>query len=218
MCSVIAGLTALGGYFTYRQQQAQAESQAAAYRQQAAVAEAQAKVDAQNAKNQARQKEVAADQAADEQRRLRAKYRLEAGSQAASTGAAGLNFAGSALDILSSSTEAFRQDSANLLTNQRETVHNYQQQENNLLASSENNKITAGNYRAAADNVESQAKLSGLGTIIGTAASIGGTIGSNSKIWNNENDTFNTYGSTGNNYSFYDWGNQQKKKYWGLRG
>ena len=51
-------------------------------------------------------------------RRLRARQRLAEGAQRAQTGASGLDFSGSSMDILSSGLEAYNQDQVNLLNNQ----------------------------------------------------------------------------------------------------
>lgn len=160
MCSVIAGITALTGYAQYRSQQQQANAQAAMYRQQAQVAE-------QNAKIENRKQEQIADNYQQQQRTLRARQRLTEGQQRAQTGAAGLNFAGSAMDILSSSYDAARQDQLNLLSNQRNDNYNSRVAETNYI-----NQANAAN--AAASNVTRMARRQGLGTLLGTAASVYG--------------------------------------------
>lgn len=166
MCSVIAGLTALSGAITYKSQQDQAKQQAAAYR-------AQADADEQNAKIENRKQEQIADNYAQQQRQLRARQRLSEGQQRAAAGSAGLGFSGSQLDILSSSIDAYKQDSMNLLTNQRNDNYSSRVQETNYLNSASAN-------RAAASNVKKNARLQGLSTILGTAASIYGAVGSSS--------------------------------------
>lgn len=166
MCSVIAGLTAISGALTYKSQQDQAKQQAAAYR-------AQAEADEQNAKIENRKQEQIADNYAQQQRQLRARQRLSEGQQRAAAGSAGLGFSGSQLDILSSSIDAYKQDSMNLLTNQRNDNYSSRVQETNYLNSASAN-------RAAASNVKKNARLQGLSTILGTAASIYGAVGSSS--------------------------------------
>ena len=117
MCSVIAGLTALGGIFQYRLQLQQANAQASMYRAQADAAE-------QNARSENRKQEQIADNYAAQADKLRSRRRLIEGSQRAQTGAAGLNFGGSAFDILSSSYDAYLLDQMTLLSNQRNDNYN----------------------------------------------------------------------------------------------
>lgn len=163
MCSVIAGLTALSGAMTYKSQQDQAKQQAAAYR-------AQADADEQNAKIENRKQEQIADNYAQQQRQLRARQRLSEGQQRAAAGSTGLGFSGSQLDILSSSIDAYKQDSMNLLTNQRNDNYSSRVQETNYLNSANAN-------RTAASNVKKNARLQGISTILGTAASVYGAVG-----------------------------------------
>ena len=99
MCGWVAGLTALAGLFQYRAQQAQADAQASMYRAQADAA-------TQNARIENRKQEQIADNYAQQQEALRSRRRLAEGAQRAETGAAGLNFAGSSMDILSSGADA----------------------------------------------------------------------------------------------------------------
>lgn len=160
MCSVMAGLTALGGYLGYRQNRQIADAQAQAYNAQAQAAE-------QNARVEARKQEQIADNYAQEARRLRARQRLSEGAQRAQTGAAGLDFSGSSMDILSSGLEAYNQDQVNLLNNQRNDNYASRVAQTNYL-----NQANA--MRASASNVKSQAKSSWLPTLLGTAASIYG--------------------------------------------
>ena len=141
MCGWVAGLTALGGLFQYKQQQAQANAQASMYRAQADAA-------AQNARIENRKQEQIADNYAQQQEALRARHRLAMGAQRAETGAAGLNFAGSAMDILSSGYDAYNKES------------NYINQANQA--------------NAAAGNVKRAARMAGFATILGTAASVYG--------------------------------------------
>ena len=160
MCGWVAGLTALGGLFQYRQQQAQAGAQASMYRAQADAA-------AQNARIENRRQEQIADNYAQQQEALRARRRLAAGALRAESGAAGLNFAGSAMDILSSGDDAYRQDAMNLLMNQRNDNYTSRVSESNYV-----NEANRAN--AAAANVRRSARLGGLATILGTAASVYG--------------------------------------------
>lgn len=160
MCSVMAGLAALGGYAQYRQQRQEADAQTNMYNAQAQVAE-------QNAKVEARKQEQIADNYAQESNRLRARQRLSEGAQRAQTGAAGLDFSGSSMDILSSGLDAYNQDQNTLLSNQRNDNYSSRVAESNYL-----NQANAD--RTAAANISSNSKWSGLGTILGTAASIYG--------------------------------------------
>ena len=160
MCGWVAGLTALGGLLQYRQQQAQANAQASMYRAQADAAQ-------QNARIENRKQEQIADNYAQQQEALRARQRLAEGAQRAETGAAGLNFAGSAMDILSSGYDAYNKDSMNLLMNQRNDNYSSRVAESNYI-----NQANQANASAA--NVKRQAKMSGLATILGTAASVYG--------------------------------------------
>lgn len=160
MCTVMAGLAALGGYAQYRQQKSAADAQASMYNAQAQVAD-------QNAKVEARKQEQIADNYAQQARQLRARQRLSEGAQRAQTGAAGLNFTGSSMDILSSSLDAYNTDQTNLLNNQRN--------DNYASRVAQTNYINQANSdRAAASNVKSQERLSTIGTILGTASSIYG--------------------------------------------
>lgn len=160
MCSLVAGLTALGGYAQYRQQQAAADSQAAAYRQQAEAND-------QNARIEARKQEQIADNYAQQASNLRARQRLAEGQHRAQAGAAGIGYSGSAMDILASGLDAYNNDQTNLLGNQRNDNYDSRVQQTNYI-----NQANA--QRTAAENVESQAKMSGISTILGTAASIYG--------------------------------------------
>lgn len=160
MCSVVAGLTALGGVMNYQQQQAQADAQARAYEAQADAAE-------QNARTEGRRQEQIADKYARESENLRQRQRIIAGQQRAQAGSAGLGMAGSPLDILSSGMDAYNQDKMTLLSNQRNDNYNRRVAQSNYLNQ-------AASYRSAADNTRSVAKTAGVATILGTAASIYG--------------------------------------------
>lgn len=163
MCSVLAGLTALGGIMNYQQQQAQADAQAAAYERQAEAAE-------QNARIEGKRQEQIADKYARESDNLRQRQRIIAGQQRAQAGSAGLGMAGSPLDILSAGNEAYNQDKMTLLSNQRNDNYNSRVTQSNYLNQ-------AASYRSAADNTRSAAKTAGIATILGTAASIYGMGG-----------------------------------------
>ena len=168
MCSVIAGLTALGGMMQYRQQQQAANAQAAVYRSQAAAAE-------QNARIENRKQEQIADNYAQQQRQLRSRQRLAAGQRTAAAGAAGLNYAGSVADIGRSSLENYRDDALTLLSNQRNDNYSSRVAESNYIS-----QANAAN--AAAGNVKRAARMQGISTILGTAASVYGV----NQSWKNE--------------------------------
>ncbi|BEU87457.1 hypothetical protein TAMA11512_09210 [Selenomonas sp. TAMA-11512] len=168
MCSVMAGLTALGGYFQYKQQAAQIQSQANA---QASMYRAQAEVAQQNARIENRKQEQIADNYAQKQEELRSRRRLIEGSQRAETGSAGLGFSGSAMDILSSGYDAYGKDAMNLLMNQRNDNYNSRVTETNYLHQANQANQAAGNVLAQAKR---QKRMLGISTILGTAASVYG--------------------------------------------
>lgn len=163
MCSVLAGLTALGGVMQYQQGQAQADAQAKAY-------EAQADQARQNAATEGYRQEQIADKYARESEDLKHRQRIIAGQQRAQAGAAGLGLTGSPLDILSAGYDAYNEDKMTLLANQRNDNYNSRVTQNNYIAQ-------ANSYKAAADNTRSAAKVQGMATILGTAASIYGLGG-----------------------------------------
>lgn len=160
MCSVIAGLTALAGAVQYKSQQEQADAQAAAYR-------AQAEANERNAQIENRRQEAIADSYAQQDAKKRERMRLTEGQQRAAAGSAGIGFSGSAMDILSSSLEDFRNDQITSLTNQRNDNYNSRLTESNYI-----NQANAN--RAAANNVERASRWQRVGTILGTASSIWG--------------------------------------------
>lgn len=166
MCSIAAGLMGASAFFGYRQQVQQAESQASAYR-------AQAEADEQNAKIEGRKQEQIADNYANEAKQLRSRQRLAQGAQRAQAGAAGIDFSGSQMDILSSSLDAYKNDQATLLSNQRNDNYNSRVIQTNYLND-------ASQKRTAADNVVSSAKSQWLPTLLSTAASIAGMQGNSS--------------------------------------
>lgn len=184
MCSVIAGIGAalslFSGYSQYQSQkaqiQAQADSQASMYRAQAQADAYNAKLREQEAKVEAKKQEQIADQYGEEAKRLRARQRLSEGKLRAQTGAAGLDMAGSAMDILSSGQEAYWQDQMTLLGNQRNDNYNSRVQQSNYLREADNLRTSSANNQAAASNVLADAdrQISALrtSTILGTAASI----------------------------------------------
>ncbi len=184
MCSVIAGigaaLTLFQGYSNYQAQksaiQAQADSQASYLRAQAQADEANAQARERNAQVEARKQEQIADNYGAEQRKLRDRQRIAAGNLRATTGAAGLDFAGSPLDIASSGQEAYWEDQATLLGNQRNdnyasrvTQSNFINEAAQLRTQSENNRNRA---QATLDDADRQIGALGLTSILGTAMSM----------------------------------------------
>lgn len=162
MCTtaIALGLTALQGYTQYRAADAQADAQMAYYNAQADAAE-------QNARIQERKGEQIADQYLQQQQKLDDRRRLIRGQQAAAAGASGLAAGGSVLDVMGSSEDAYRQDSLNLLSNQRnDTWSNYV----NVV----NYQNQANAFRASAENAEQQGKANKFNTILGTATSMFG--------------------------------------------
>ena len=110
---MMMGLTALQGVSQIAATNQQAKAQQAYYDAQAQAAE-------QNADIQAKKGEQIAEQYAYEQQKLNDRRRLVAGQQAAAFGAAGISVdMGTALDLSDSSFRAYRKDSNQLLSNQR---------------------------------------------------------------------------------------------------
>ena len=214
MCSLTAGLIGASALFGYQQQVQQANTQAKAMR-------AQAEADEQNARIEGRKQEQIADNYAKEARDLRNRQRLAQGAQRAQAGAAGIGFGGSQQDILSSSLDAYRQDQATLLTNQRNDNYNSRVIQTNYIND-------ANQKRAAADNVVSQAKGQLVPTLLSTAASIagaqtptasgssgstGGSIGNATMKWreNNVSGMSNFYAGKNRGWTIT---NPNKKNYW----
>lgn len=77
------------------------------------------------------------------------------------------------MDVLSSGQEAYWQDQATLLGNQRNDNYASRVTQTNYLND-------AASARAAAENVMANAKRQKFGTILGTAASIAGAFGGGS--------------------------------------
>ena len=148
---MMMGLTALQGVSQIAATYQQAKAQQAYYDAQAQAAE-------QNADIQAKKGEQIAEQYAYEQQKLNDRRRLVAGQQAAAFGAAGISGdMGTALDLSDSSFRAYRKDSNQLLSNQRND------QWSNYLGVV-NYKNQANAARASAYNVKQQAKQQNIGT------------------------------------------------------
>ena len=133
----------------YKSQQRAYEAQEAAARQNAAIA--------------ARQREQQADAYAQKQSQLNDRMRLVRGQAAAAAGAGGFTSDGSINDILDSSYDAYKQDSMNLLSQQRsDSWSQYVNQVNYI------------NQANAYDNAARQARKQGhqkiFGTLLGAAA------------------------------------------------
>ena len=112
MCTLTAALTGLAGYGQYRAQSRAYEAQAKAY-------EAQAEAARQNQKIAEVQRSQVADNYAQQQKKLDDRRRLVIGQQTAAAGASGLMGTGSVMDANASAQQAYKQDSINLLSNQR---------------------------------------------------------------------------------------------------
>lgn len=163
MCSVMGamiGLQFLSGVSQDKQIRQQTAAQVAAYNQQEEAAN-------QNAKIMERQREQIAENYAREQQKLDSRRRLVMGQQIASAGASGLGGAGSLIDANASAIEEYRQNSMNLLGNQRnDTLDAYRNQINYT------NQAHAA--RAGAANTKTQAKQQRLANWINTAVSMYG--------------------------------------------
>lgn len=143
MCSVMGammGLQLISGINQNRQIKQQTAAQVSAYNAQAQAAD-------QNARIMDRQREQIAENYAQQQEKLNSKRKLILGQQAASAGASGLDNIGSVLDANSAAISEYRQDSMNLLGNQRnDTLDayinqvNYENQANAARASAANAK------------------------------------------------------------------------------
>ena len=160
MCSVMMGFAALQGFAQHRQIQQETKAQMMMYRQQAEAA-------AQNARVADRQREQVADRYAQEQMRLDARRRLVMGQNAASAGASGFDGTGSVLDMDASTIGAWREDSLNLLSNQRnDALDMYRNQVNY------ENEARAN--QAAEYNAKQQGKAKLLANFLSTAVSMYG--------------------------------------------
>lgn len=185
MCSVVAGLTALGGIFSYQQQQAAADAQAEQMQAQAAAdaeaMRAQAAVAEQNARIENKKQESIANAAAQEASKRKKAFFAAQGAHAAQAGASGIALTGSQLDINASGLDAYYQDQLNLLNSQRQNVDASRYAQANYETEATNKRMNAdatiARADAAADNIRSNARMAGIGTLLGTAASIAGSFG-----------------------------------------
>lgn len=133
------------------------------YKSQQRAYEAQEAVARQNAAIAARQREQQADAYAQKQSQLNDRMRLVRGQAAAAAGAGGFTADGSINDILDSSYDAYKQDSMNLLSQQRsDSWSQYVNQVNYI------NQANA--YDNAARQVRKQGHQKIFGTLLGAAA------------------------------------------------
>ncbi len=163
---------AAGGLFSYQQQKAQAENQAAQMRAQANAQRAQAVMYDNAAKAEQHKQSQIADNYAQESAQLRDRRRAAQASAVAQAGSAGIGINGtSALDILTAGSEAYMQDRINLLNNQRNDNYNSRVAESGFINQGNAARTSARNLDAQASAV---ANVSPLPTILGTAAQIYG--------------------------------------------
>ena len=164
MCSLSAamiGITAAQGLFQMQSTRQQAKAQASYYSAQADAAR-------QNARIADVQRGQIADQYFQRQQQLDARRRLTLASNRAETGASGLDGTGSVADMASSINDEWRNQSMNLLANQR-----------NDTKSAYINQVNYENQANAADasayNAKAQGRSAMLGTLLSTALSVYGS-------------------------------------------
>ena len=161
MCSITMALT---GLMTGMQMASQHQQTKAAVQ----TAEAQAEAAEQNAKLQNRQGELIAEQYGQKQRELDNRRRLVQGAQRAEAGASGIaGGMGTAMDMQVATTNAWQEDSENLLGNQREAVYNNYIKEVNY-------RNQAESYRAQAAAARRAGSMAQWGTLLSGAASLYG--------------------------------------------
>lgn len=178
------------------------------YKQQQRMYEAQAQTAQQNAAIISKQREQQAEAYAQKQKQLNDRFRLARGQARAEAGASGLTADGSVADILSSSEDAYKQDSINLLQNQRNDSWNSYVNEVNY-------RNQANAYNNAASNARNQGHQKMFATLIGDAANIyskgmdKGWFGSKETSWADANSSLGL--PTSNNIQGYNLYNQAKK-------
>lgn len=161
MCSITMALT---GLMTGMQMASQHQQTKAAVQ----TAEAQAEAAEQNAKLQNRQGELIAEQYGQKQRELDNRRRLVQGAQRAEAGASGIaGGMGTTMDMQVATTNAWQEDSENLLGNQREAVYNNYIKEVNY-------RNQAESYRAQAAAAKRAGSMAQWGTLLSGAASLYG--------------------------------------------
>lgn len=183
-------------------QHQQAKQQEQAYKAQAQAAQ-------QNAAIMSRQREQQAEAYAQKQSQLNDRMRLARGQALAAAGSSGLTSGGSVADILSSSEDAYRKDSMNLLQNQRNDAWS-------TYVNEVNYRNQASAYNAAAKNAKANGKMQMFSTLVGAAANAysKGMIGSkgtntvSGDEWYDANSDFNLPASNMNGFNLY---NQAKK-------
>lgn len=184
-------------------QHQQAKQQEQAYKAQAQAAQ-------QNAAIMSRQREQQAEAYAQKQSQLNDRMRLARGQALAAAGSSGLTDSGSVSDILSSSEDAYKKDSMNLLQNQRNDAWN-------TYVNEVNYRNQASAYNTAAKNAKANGKMQMFSTLVGAAANayskgmIGGSKGTttvSSDDWYDANSDFNLPASNMNGFNLY---NQAKK-------
>lgn len=178
------------------------------YKQQQRMYEAQAQTAQQNAAIISKQREQQAEAYAQKQKQLNDRFRLVRGQARAEAGASGLTADGSVADILSSSEDAYKQDSVNLLQNQRNDSWNSYVNEVNY-------RNQANAYNAAASNARKQGHQKMFATLVGSAANIyskgmdKGWFGSKETSWADANSSLGL--PTSNSIQGYNLYNQAKK-------
>lgn len=204
MCSLTIGLAALQGYSNFMGAKAEGDAQEAMYKAQARNAE-------MNAEAERRQQERIADKYAQDQMMLDDKRRLAHGQIAAGAGASGMTMTGSGLDILSSSEEAWKKDSMNLLQNQRYDNEASRAQETNYMQSALNSYSAAANAKRASRQKQ-------IGSILGAASSIYGAYDAG-KTADTAKDAATSGAVSGDWADTYDFKAPKKQKYgWGAYG
>lgn len=164
MCSLTAAMVGLTVAQTGMQMAANHQQTKAAVQ----TAEAQAKAAEQNAKIQNRQSELIAEQYNQKERELDNRRKLIQGAQRAEAGAAGIvGGAGSSMDMLEATTDAWMQDKVNLLGGQRDAVYNNYIKEVNY-------RNQANAYHAQADAAKQAGRMAQWGTLLSGAASLYG--------------------------------------------
>lgn len=162
MCSVTAALIGLSGASQIAATRQQTKAQVATYNAQAEAAN-------QNARIADKQREQLSDKYLEEQKQLDNRRRLAIGQHAAEAGASGFTNTGSVQDMDASTIDQWRNDSMNLLGNQRnDTKSAYINQVNYI------NQANAA--KASAQNAKAQGRAAMFGTILSTAASMYGSI------------------------------------------
>lgn len=181
-------------------QHQQAKQQEQAYKAQAQAAQ-------QNAAIMSRQREQQAEAYAQKQSQLNDRMRLARGQALAAAGSSGLTDSGSVSDILSSSEDAYKKDSMNLLQNQRNDAWN-------TYVNEVNYRNQASAYNAAAKNAKANGKTQMFSTLVGAAANayskgmIGGskettTETTSSDDWYVANSDFNLPAGNMNGFNLY---------------